>query len=129
MQRAFPSYLADDASDASRLTGEVFQHLGIDPDASRYLALPGVHQMVRTDAMVAAPPLLSGRSTVTRRVMGLSSSPASTRGHGLGEEGAECLGILPRDLAQVLSAAHFIEGGQPLHRFAHTPPPLRARSS
>jgi len=41
MQRAFPSYLADDASDASRLTGEVFQHLGIDPDASRYLALPG----------------------------------------------------------------------------------------
>ena len=32
---------ADDASDASRLTGEVFQRLGIDPDASRYLALPG----------------------------------------------------------------------------------------
>jgi hypothetical protein len=32
---------ADDASDASRLTGEVFRRLGIDPDASRYLALPG----------------------------------------------------------------------------------------
>ena len=32
---------ADDASDASRLTGEVLERLGIDPDASRYLALPG----------------------------------------------------------------------------------------
>jgi hypothetical protein len=31
----------DDAFDGSSLTGEVFQRLGIDPDASRYLALPG----------------------------------------------------------------------------------------
>jgi hypothetical protein len=31
----------DDAFDGASLTGEVFQRLGIDPDASRYLALPG----------------------------------------------------------------------------------------
>jgi hypothetical protein len=32
---------ADVASYGPGLTGEVFQRLGIDPDASRYLALPG----------------------------------------------------------------------------------------